>query len=127
MLIVVGCICFFGLQLGGMALRIKQNTNGNYYQPVITFLKENTKNGETVMGGAELGFGLKYADNLIGDPTFGMRSGKRPKYIVYDSAVELSLQDATTMFPEFYEYFPKLLQEYEMVYENPSYKVYARK
>lgn len=31
-LIVIGCLGFFSLQLGGMALRIKQNTNGNYYQ-----------------------------------------------------------------------------------------------
>lgn len=125
--IVLGCCGFFALQLGGMALRIKQNTNGKYYQPVIAYLKENTQDNETIMGGPELGFGLRFSDKLIGDPTFGMRTGKRAKYIVYDSAVELSWREAEKFNPQFYEYLPKLLQEYDIVYENPSYKIYVRR
>jgi 4-amino-4-deoxy-L-arabinose transferase-like glycosyltransferase len=126
-LIILGCLGFFALNLGGMALRIKQNTYGNYYKPVIAFLLENSKNGEIIMGGSELGFGLKYSDILIGDPTLGMRSGKRAKYIVYDSAMELSWREAEKFNPEYYEYLPHLLLEYDIVYENPSYKIYTRR
>jgi 4-amino-4-deoxy-L-arabinose transferase-like glycosyltransferase len=126
-LLILACLGFFGLQLGGMALRIKQNTNGNFYRPVITYLKENTKENETIMGGPELGFGLNFSDKLIGDATFGMRTGKRAKYIVCDSAVELSWREAERFNPEFYEYLPRLLKEYDLVYENPAYKIYARR
>jgi 4-amino-4-deoxy-L-arabinose transferase-like glycosyltransferase len=126
-LIILGCLGFFALNLGGMALRIKQNTYGNYYQPVIRFLQENAQDGKTIMGGPELGFGLKYSDKLIGDPVFGMRSGKRANYIVYDSGIEISWQEAKQFIPEFYEYLPKLLKEYEIVYENAAYKIYARR
>lgn len=126
-IIILGCVGFFGLQLGGMALRIKQNTNGNFYKPVIAYLQDNTKNDETIMGGPELGFGLRYSDKLIGDPTMGMMSGKRAKFIVYDSAIEISWRESEKFNPEFYEYLPKLLKEYDVVYENPAYKIYSRR
>lgn len=96
-------------------------------KPVIAYLKENTKDNETIMGGSELGFGLMFLDKSIGDANFGMKTGKRAKYIGYDSAVELSWREAEKFNPEFYEYLPKLLEEYDLAYENPSYKVYARR
>ena len=80
------------------------------------------------MGGADLAFGTGFDSNLVSDGRFGYFTGKRPKFIVYDSAVEGSWQASRVLFPEFYEYFPRLLRdEYELAYENPGYKVYERR
>jgi len=119
---------FIALPAGGMLLKIRQNTFGNFYQPMITYLKQNTGQSDAVMGGADLAFGLGFESNLIADGRFGYYTGKRPRYIVTDSAVDLSWQESKLFFPEFYEYFPRLLRdEYRVAYENEAYKVYERK
>lgn len=116
------------LGIGGISLRIKQNTYGNFYQPMIDFLKRNSSENDLIMGGAELGFGLGFPKNHIADGRFGFYTGKRPEFIVYDSAVENSWQDSKIYFPEFYEYFPRLLsEEYRTAYQNDAFKVYVRK
>ena len=56
---------------------------------------------EESIGGAELGFGLGFPKNHIADGLFGFRTGKRPKFIMYDSSVENSWQDSKTFQPEF--------------------------
>lgn len=127
-LIALGLSGLLLLGLGGMALRVKQNTYGNFYKPMIAFLKENSTENDLIMGGAELGFGLNFPKNHIADGAFGFYTGKRPKFIVYDSGVENSWQDSKNHFPEFYTYFPRLLEEeYQLAYENDAFKVYMRR
>lgn len=119
---------FIALPAGGMALKIKQNTYGNYYDPMIAHLKDNMRSDDYVMGGSELAFGLGFEANIIADGRFGYYTGKRPRYIVYDSATELTWQNSQKFFPEFYEYFPRMLSdEYHVAYENDAYKIYERK
>lgn len=115
------------LQIGGMAMRIKQNTYGNYYLPMAKFLKENTAENELIMGGADVAFDLNFPKNHVADGRFGYYTGKRPKYIIYDSGVENSWLGSKDVYPELYEHFPRLLQQYEVVYENAAYKIYQRK
>ena len=128
-LLIVGFACaVIALPLGGMALKIRQNTYSNFYMPLIGYLKENMRAGDHVMGGSDLAFGLGFSANHIADGRFGFYTGKRPRFIIYDSAVENSWKDSKIYFPEFYEYFPKLLNdEYRVSYENSAYKVYERK
>lgn len=127
-LIALGLSGLLLLGIGGMALRIKQNTYGNYYLPMVEFLKQNSTENDLIMGGAELGFGLGFPKNHIADGRFGFYTGKRPKFIITDSAVENSYQDSKHHFPEFYEYFPRLLnEEYQIAYENAAFRVYKRK
>ncbi len=127
-LIALGASGLLLLGIGGMALRIKQNTYGNFYQPMISFLKENSTENDLIMGGAENGFGLGFPKNHIADGLFGFQTKKRPKFIVYDSAVENSWQDSKNYNPEFYEYLPRLLnEEYRIAYENDAFKVYEKK
>jgi 4-amino-4-deoxy-L-arabinose transferase-like glycosyltransferase len=127
--VLLAGICFFlALQTGGMALRIKQNTYGNFYQPTVNYLKQNAAEKDVIMASSDFGFGLTFPDNLVDDGRFGYYTGKRPRFIVYDSAVEISWQESKEFFPAFYEYFPRLLQdEYKLVYENAAYKIYERK
>ncbi len=128
-LVVVAITCaVIAVPLGGMALKIRQNTFSNFYIPLIAYLKENMRESDHVMGGSELAFGRGFDSNHIADGRFGFYTGKRPRFIIYDSAVENSWKDSKIHFPEFYEYFPKLLkEEYRMSYENAAYKVYERK
>ena len=116
------------LPAGGMLLKIKQNTYGNFYDPMIAYLQQNMAPDDFVMGGSELAFGLGFEANLIADGRYGYYTGKRPRYIVADSATELTWQSSQKFFPEFYEYFPRLLRdEYRVAYENAAYKIYERK
>ena len=127
--ILLAGICFFlALQTGGMALRIRQNTYGNFYQPTINHLKQNAFEKDIIMAGADFGFGLNFSENLLSDGRFAFNTGKRPRFIVYDDQVKTSWEESKEFFPEFYDYFPRLLQEeYKLVYENAAYKIYERK
>ncbi len=128
-IVIVAFVCaVIALPLGGMALKIRQNTYGKHYKPLIAFLKENSRDGGLIMGGSELAFGLGFGTNHVADGRFAYYTGKRPKFIVYDSAVDNSWKDSRIHFPEFYEYFPRLLKdEYQLAYENPAFKVYERR
>ncbi|MGI8669914.1 MAG: hypothetical protein ACR2J3_08750 [Aridibacter sp.] len=125
--LIGGVFIFIMLQIGGIGLRIKQNTYGRLYKPTIAYLKENSTEKDLIMGKSDLGFELGFPKNFIDDGEFAYSSGKRPKFIIYDSQVESSWQDSKVSFPEFYVYFPKLLkEEYKVAYENEGYKVYVR-
>lgn len=116
------------LQIGGMALRIRQNTYGNVYLPTIEYLKANASENEKIMGSATLGFELGFTENLIGDPRFGYATGKRPRLLVFDDESYNSWQESREFYPELYEYIPRLLnEEYQLAYENPAFKVYVRR
>lgn len=126
-LLFVAVVGLMLLQTGGMALRIRQNTYGEYYLPMTKFLKDNTADNELIMGGADVGFALEFPANHITDGRFGFYTGKRPKFIVYDSSVENSWRGAKKDYPQLYEYLPRLLQEYEVVYQNAAYTIYQRR
>jgi 4-amino-4-deoxy-L-arabinose transferase-like glycosyltransferase len=127
-LIAFGLLGFLALQTGGMMLRISKNTFSEVYQPAIDFLKANATEKDVIMGGAELGFGLKFPPNLISDGRFGYATGKRPKFIVFDDAARGSWEESKEFAPELYEYIPRLLNdEYTPVYENAAYKIYERR
>jgi hypothetical protein len=115
------------LGVGGMSLRIKQNTYANFYQPAVDYLKQNAGPNDMIMGGAEFGFGLKFDPRLVADGRFGLYTHREPRYIIYDSGVDASWQDSKKFVPEFYEYFPRLLNEkYTVVYQNDAFKIYER-
>jgi len=127
-LLILGVSGFILLQTGGIALRIKQNTYGNYYLPAVEYLNQTAADDELIMGSAELRFALKPSANTIADGRFAFYTGKRPEYIVYDPGIEDSWKDSKIFFPEFYEYFPRLLkEEYRIAYENTAFKVYVRR
>lgn len=127
--LLLASVCLFlALQTGGMAMRVRQNTYGNFYQPAVNYLKQNAGEKDIIMACSDFGFGLGFPDNLIDDGRFGFNTGKRPRFIVYDDQVKMSWEASKKFFPEFYEYFPRLLRdEYKLVYENAAYKIYERR
>ena len=124
----IGIAGLLALQTGGIALRSRQNTYSNHFLPAVKYLNMNAGENELIMGSAELQFALKPSLNHIADGQFGLHTGKRPKYIVFDPGVEDSLNNSKTYNPEFFEYFPRLLEEeYVLGYRNEAFKVYVRK
>lgn len=121
-------LAVMAISAGGMALRIKQDTKDNFYVPMTRYLNENAQYGELVMGGSELIFGLDSSVSHVADGRFAFYTHKKPEFIVTDSAVEDSWTQSQRLFPAFYEYLPRLLnEEYSITYENPAFKVYRRK
>ncbi|HEX8638923.1 MAG TPA: hypothetical protein VF692_12720 [Pyrinomonadaceae bacterium] len=127
--ILFASVCLFlALQTGGMALRVRQNTYGNFYEPAVAFLKQNAGEKDLIMAGSDFGFGLGFPPNLVDDGRFGFNTGKRPQFIVYDDQVKTSWEESKKFFPAFYDYFSRLLRdEYEIVYENAAYKIYRKR
>lgn len=127
-LIAFGLIGLISLQVGGATLRIKQDTYHRLYVPAIDFLKQNTNGQTTIMGSSALGFGLGFPDNLVDDGRFGYMSGKRPDIIVYAEESEQSMREAKAFYPKLPVYMNKLLsEEYGLIFENPSFKIYRRR
>lgn len=127
--ILLASVCvFIALQIGGMALRVRQNTYGNFYQPAVDYLKQNATASDTIMASSDFGFGLNFPPNLLDDGRFGYNTGKRPRFIVYDDQVKTSWEESQKFFPAFYDYFQNLLNnEYRVVYENDAYKIYEKR
>ncbi len=126
--VFLGISAFICLQIGGIWLRIKADTYSKTFVPTIEYLKQNAKNDDLIMGKSDIGLGLDFPENFVADGSFGYFTGKRPKYIIYDSQVESSWADTKDRFPEYYEYLPRLLsEEYRIAYENEGFKVYVRR
>jgi 4-amino-4-deoxy-L-arabinose transferase-like glycosyltransferase len=127
--ILLTSVCLFlALQTGGMALRVRQNTYGNFYQPTVNYLKQNAGEKDLIMASSDFGFGLEFPPNLVDDGRFGFNTGKRSRFIVYDDQVKTSWEESEKFFPAFYDYLPVLLRdEYKIVYENAAYKIYEKR
>ena len=126
--IIIAAASLLLLQTGGLAARIRQNTYANVYQPTVDFLKQTAAESDIINAGAELGFGLQFAPNLVSDPRLGYNTGKRPKFIVMNDGERHALDEAKKTSPELYDHAARLLQQdYELVYHNAAYDVYARR
>jgi 4-amino-4-deoxy-L-arabinose transferase-like glycosyltransferase len=127
-LIAAALLLVVAVQAGGMLFRIKQDTYHKLYAPAISFLKEHTGPATTINGSPSLGFELGFTDNLRTDGRLGYISGKRPDLIVITDENESSFEEYRTMNPPLYEHIERTLtQDYRQVYENPAFRVYARR
>jgi hypothetical protein len=126
-LIAGGVAALVTLQLGGIIYLAARNDYQNRYLPVITFLKERAATGDLIMGSAELGFQLGFADNLVDDTRFGFLTGKKPDYLVVEKQYAGYIEMYRAKMPEMDRHVSNLLgSELQLVYQNAEYQVYAR-
>lgn len=127
--LVLFCVVgFFGLQLGGVAQRIRIDTYRRDYLPAVEFLRNRASAGQQIMGSSELGFGLHTFDGLIDDSRLGFYTGKRPDFIVVEEAYKEQIEGSQTRRPELYRYINSLFStEYQKVYDHQNYEIYARR
>ena len=124
-------LCFVSLltlQIGGILYRMKLNTYRNLYLPAVSFLNQHSNPSTRIIGAASLDFGLNFPDDLVDDVRLGYVSGKRPDFIVVGDEYEVSYKEYQIKQPELYRYLNGLLtEEYRLVYDNPAFKIYARR
>jgi len=129
-LVIALCVCgFLAIQLGGILYRMKLNAHGKSYVPAVNFLKANSTPDTLVMGSAVLGFEYGY-DRVVDDVRFGFNTGRRPDYIVINDVYEETIRyyRAGGEGAELARHVNNLLErEYELVYDQNFYQIYARR
>ncbi len=124
---VAGCCGLLAVQVGGAAIRIGLDPYHKSYAPVVGYLQTHTRPGMLIMGPAELGFGLRFPDNLVTDSRFGWISGKRPDVIVTDASTDALRDSLKKQEPDAYRHVTELLnKEFTPVFKTQFYTVYAR-
>ncbi len=114
------------LQLSGIVYKIRQDTNGLIYRPVVEYVRTHTHADSFVIGPNELLFGLGPNFHLEDDPRLGARTARAPDMIVRGPfAVEAGqFQVEEPQTAEFVR--DRLTREYTMVFKNEQYRVYLR-
>lgn len=113
------------LETGYAAALIAQRKYDTLYQPVIAELRRAMQPGQSVIGSAELGYGLGF-DRVKDDANLGYYSGRRPAFIVMDPNYRAHLAQLAHTRPAVYAYLQDLLAaRYRLIYSNHNYSVYA--
>ena len=96
------------------------------YQPAIAALQHGMRPGQSVIGSAELGFGLGF-DRVKDDAGLGYYSGRQPDFIVIDGNYRAHLADLGRTRPAVYASLRDMLRSaYRPLYANALYSIYAR-
>jgi hypothetical protein len=118
---------FVLLHLSGSAYVIARDSYHKSYRPAVSFLNQNSNEQSLIMGTSELSFDLKSYDSLLDDKYLGYNSGRAPDFIVVDSRYEQECEAVREKRPEIYEHINRLLTEdYRQVFNQASYRIYAR-
>ena len=116
------------LEVAGLAYRVKQNNYGKTFEPAMTFLRKTATPQSSIAANSGVALGLGFPANVLHDPALGYNTGKRFDYIVIDPEYARSVETSKDRDAKWYEYVTSLLaNEYQQVYENPSYTIYSRK
>jgi hypothetical protein len=126
--VALGVVVFVGVQIGGSAWRIVQNPYRETYWPVIEYLKQNVKPGETLMGTAELAFGLGFDTPVIDDIGLGYLTKKRADWIVVEGRYRTRFNNFSAAEQDRKQYIDRLLrQEYQQMFAKGLFVIYARR
>ncbi len=126
-LMLAGAIAaVIGVQIGGVAMKIRLNDHDTVYLPAVHFLKNHARPGEMVAATSSFGFDYGFDTGLLDEDTFGYISGKKPDFIVmeeiYDDQHRLYKQQS----PEKHKYIHDTLASYKLIYAAGEYRIYER-
>jgi 4-amino-4-deoxy-L-arabinose transferase-like glycosyltransferase len=125
--IAAGVCAIALINIAGSAYVIRRDSYHKNYLPAVSFLNRTAPPDSSVVGTSELSFDLARYDRLLDDKWVGYHTGRRPDFVVEDSRYRQELEAVRTREPEIYEYVTRLLDEqYRVVYDQASYKIYAR-
>jgi hypothetical protein len=127
--LVLGAIAI--VEIAGLAYRMRRDQYRNSFQPVATFLKQNTTAQSSIAANPGVALGLGFPENVFNDPLFGYNSKKKFDYIVIDPESVYSIdrsQERNELGRQTYDYTIRLLaDEYRLIYDHGSYTIYSRK
>jgi 4-amino-4-deoxy-L-arabinose transferase-like glycosyltransferase len=116
------------LQVSGAVYRIRQNDYHNRYQPLVDFIKQNGGERVSIIGSAELGFGLGFPDSLKDDVSLGYYSGAKPALIFIPKLnYGVWMQDLQISLPGAIQHIKSMLaKDYRIIYDRDGYSVFRR-
>lgn len=119
---------FVVLQVGGIASVARRNEWARVYRPVASYLQQNLRPGEMVIGGPEWGFALGFGDHLMDDLCLGYYSRKVPAYIVLDPRYHGQFLWYKQWQPDIFRFVDaRLRMDYTLVDHVGVIEVYRRK
>src|SRR6267143_1431645 len=119
---------FLAIQLGGVLQRIRLDAYHRNFAPAADFLKRNAHGDQVIMASAEIGFGLGNFDHLVDDSRLGFNSGKKPDFIVIEEVYRTEFESYKNRHSDLYQFIQsRLKNEYQKVYDQELYEIYARR
>jgi hypothetical protein len=117
---------YFLIQGAGSAYPIYRNSMSDYVA-AARFVEKHAAPDRLIMGSAELGFEIGYADDLLDDWTLGCLNGLQPDIIVQENGYR---QRQTQWRNECNAFIDRMLSPkggYELAMEQGEYSVYLRR
>jgi hypothetical protein len=115
-----------GVQIGGVAMKIRLNDHDTVYLPAVNFLKNRARPGEMVAATSSFGFDYGFDTGLLDEDTFGYASGKKPDFIVMEEIYEDQHHLYKQQAPGKYKYIQDILDSYKLIYTGGEYRIYER-
>lgn len=122
----VAAAVVIGVQIGGVAMKIRLNGHDAVYLPAANFLKNRARPNETVAASSSFGFDYGFDRGLLDEDTFGYTSGKKPDFIVMEEIYEDQHRLYKQQAPGKYEYIHDVLRSYKLIYTGGEYRIYER-
>jgi len=117
------------LQVSWIGYGIRRDSYRNAYLPAVAYLKQHAGPNDLIFAVSEFAFGLGFYGPYRDDSTLGYFTGKRAAYIVMDEpGYGEAFRGFARINPALYGYVRKALKEdYQKVYSNAVYEIYARR
>lgn len=113
------------LQLGANVRTIYADSYTSLYVPAVQFLRTHTDARTTIMGNAELAFGLGFPGNLRDDYRLGFFTGVRPEVIVVDTDYQYYFEAFRSKSPAIYAHILKQLSACSLEYHSAAFQIYT--
>lgn len=126
-LIAAALALVMAISAGGVLLRIRLDTYDRLYMPAVNFIKEHAGPSDLVMASCDFGFAYGFRPNLIDDIRIGYFTGKIPQFIVVEEIYQANFDAWKAGAPDLYRFVERRLNEYDLVYDRDSYRIYRRK
>ena len=128
LLLAAGVCSLLALQTAWAINTAIKNSYQTKYVAAMEVLKQNSLPSSLIMGSADVGFALKFPENLTDDTTLGYTTGKKPDFIVVeDIYYQQSFRGFASRQPELFKYVSRLLtDQYRPIYNEESFKIYKR-
>lgn len=117
------------LQVSWIAYGVRRDSYRNAYLPAVAYLNQHAAPNDLIFAVSEFAFGLGFYGRLSDDSTLGYFTGKRAQYIVVEEpGYGEAFKGFAAINPPLDRYVQKTLKEdYQKVYTNPVYEIYARR
>lgn len=116
------------LQVSWIGYGIRRDSYRTAYLPAVAYLNQHAGPRDLIFAVSEFAFGMGFFGNLRDDSTLGYFTGKRAAYIVIDEpGYREAFRGFAAINPALYQYVQKTLTDYQRVYVNSAYEIYARR